>query len=300
VKRATTATASALAALALLLNATVWGLSWVPFKALGTLGLHPLWSTALFHALALPVLMVWRPAALRVALKDSGLWLLAATAGLTNVLFNWAVTTGDVVRVVLLFYLLPVWSVGFAWWLLGERPSAAAVLRLAMALAGVALVLRAPDSPWPWPASGADALALASGAGAALTTILLRRLRTASGGARALAMFGGTGVMALAFALAGMASALIAPLPPPQWMALPWLLALAAGLLAGNYALQYGAARLPAQTTALIMLSEVVITSVSAVWLGAARLDANVLLGGGIILLAAFLAVAPWRRAGSG
>ena len=29
--------------------------------------------------------------------------------------FNWAVTVGDVVRVVLLFYLMPAWSVLLAW-----------------------------------------------------------------------------------------------------------------------------------------------------------------------------------------
>ena len=32
-------------------------------------------------------------------------------AGTTNATFNWAVTLGDVVRVVLLFYLMPLWAV---------------------------------------------------------------------------------------------------------------------------------------------------------------------------------------------
>ena len=42
---------------------------------------------------------------------------------MTNVGFNWAVTMGDVVRVVLLFYLMPLWAVLLAWPLLGERPT---------------------------------------------------------------------------------------------------------------------------------------------------------------------------------
>jgi drug/metabolite transporter (DMT)-like permease len=70
------------------------------------------------------------------------LWLLLASSGLTNVGFNWAVTVGDVVRVVLLFYLMPAWSVLLAWPLLGEKPTAASLLRLVLALAGVVMVLK--------------------------------------------------------------------------------------------------------------------------------------------------------------
>ena len=50
-------------------------------------------------------------------------------------------TVGDVVRVVLLFYLMPAWSVLLAWRVLGERPTRMAVVRLVMAFAGVVLVL---------------------------------------------------------------------------------------------------------------------------------------------------------------
>ncbi len=98
-------------------------------------------------------------------------------AGLTNVGFNWAVTVGDVVRVVLLFYLMPAWVVLLAWPLLGERPGAGSLLRLGLALAGVVIVLKTPASPWPIPENLADWLALMGGFCFALTNILLRRLR---------------------------------------------------------------------------------------------------------------------------
>jgi drug/metabolite transporter (DMT)-like permease len=42
-------------------------------------------------------------------------WALLAAAGLANAGINWAVTVGDVVRVVLLFYLMPAWVVLLAW-----------------------------------------------------------------------------------------------------------------------------------------------------------------------------------------
>ena len=52
-----------------------------------------------------------RPRALGQVLRTPALWLLVAAAGITNAAFNWAIVIGDVVRVVLLFYLMPLWTV---------------------------------------------------------------------------------------------------------------------------------------------------------------------------------------------
>ena len=92
--------------LALLLNAFIWGLSWWPFRQLQQIGLHPLWATSLLFTVALAGLLALRPNAWK-ALRQPGLWWLLVATGLTNVCFNWAVAIGDVVRVVLLFYLMP-------------------------------------------------------------------------------------------------------------------------------------------------------------------------------------------------
>ena len=261
-----------LPALALLGNALVWGLSWIAFKALHQHGLHPLWSTAVVFGVALLALLAWQPASLRAFARHPQLLVLAAAAGVTNIGFNWAVTLGDVVRVTLLFYLMPVWSVGLAWWLLGERPTRAALLRLVLALAGLVLVLHRPGAPWPWPRGAADQLALLGGAGLALTNVLLRRWRATPPPARVLAMFGGGFATATGLALAGLASGLSPLALSTHGLAwLPWVLGLTLAFLAGNLALQYGAARLPARVTALIMLAEVVFASASAVLLAPPR-----------------------------
>jgi drug/metabolite transporter (DMT)-like permease len=60
--------------------------------------------------------------------------------------------------------------------------------------------------------------------------------------------------------------------------------------LAGNLALQYGAAQLRANTTSLVLLTEVVFASASSVALGAGELSTRSLLGGALIVLAALLA----------
>ena len=291
-----------LSILALVLNALVWGVSWWPFRQLHAAGLHPLWATALMYALALVCLLLARPQALRTALQHPALWLLALSSGLTNVAFNWAVTVGDVVRVVLLFYLMPAWSVLLALRLLGDRPTGVALVRLLLAFAGVALVLVPADAAWTRLAahlSGADLLALAGGFCFALTNVTLRRLHAVPGEARMLAMFGGGALLAGLSATAGLAVGAVPALPAP---ALAWVLlalALALAFLLGNYALQYGATRLAAGTTALVMLSEVVFASVSSALLTAAPLEPRTLLGGSLIMLAALLAALQYRRSAS-
>ena len=280
-----------LPALALALNALVWGVSWWPFRELQSHGLHPMWATAIIYIFAIGCLAVVRPNAWRGLLKHPALWWLVLAAGLSNVGFNWAVTVGDVVRVVLLFYLMPGWVVLLAWPLLGEKPTAGSLLRLALALAGVVIVLKTPGSNWPLPESLADWLALMGGFSFALTNILLRKLNHTPEPSRMLAMFGGGAVLALGAAVMGMGAGLVTapPAPAMAWVSVAIVLSLA--FLAGNLALQYGAARLSASTTSLIMLLEVVFASVSSVLLGAGELSTRTLLGGGLILLASLLSV---------
>jgi drug/metabolite transporter (DMT)-like permease len=279
-----------LPALALVLNALVWGLSWWPLRILQGYGLHPLWATFIIFVFSLLCLLLVRPGAWRGLLQHPMLWLLVLASGLTNVGFNWAVTTGDVVRVVLLFYLMPAWVVLLAWPLLGERPTAGSLLRLGLALVGLLVVLKTPGSDWPVPASLADWLALMGGLGFALTNILLRRFNQVPSESRVLAMFGGGAILAGVAAANGVGLGLISAPPAPglAWTALAILISLA--FLAGNLALQYGASRLPANTTSIIMLSEVVFASLSSVLLDAGELSVRTLIGGGLIVLAALLA----------
>jgi drug/metabolite transporter (DMT)-like permease len=283
------------AAAALLVNAFIFGLSWWPFRRLESYGLHPLWATALTYLFAILLLLLARPQAWRGLLRHPQLRLLVLASGMTNVGFNWAITIGDVVRVVLLFYLMPVWSVLLAWWLLGEKPTPGALMRLTLALVGVAIVLKSPDLAWPVPQTLPDWLALMGGFFFALTNVLVRKFEHTPESSRVFCMFTGGASMAACVAWVGINHGLVSAPPAPTlpWLALAALMSLA--LLAANFALQYGAARLSAHSTALIMLSEVVFASVSSVWFGAAQPDARTLVGGVIILLAAALSAWPVR-----
>ncbi len=288
--------ANVLAALGLLVNALVWGVSWWPFRQLEALGVHPLWATALVYLVALLALSLLRPATWRSFGQLPALWVLMVAAGLTNVGFNWAVTVGDVVRVVLLFYLMPAWVVVLAWPILGERPNGGSLARLALALAGVVIVLKTDASPWPWPSALPDYLALMGGFSFALTNVMLRKLGSAPPAAGMLAMFAGGALMASLAALLGMHLGLVRALPT---VSIDWALGvggLSLMFLVANFGLQYGAARLSANTGSLIMLSEVVFASGSAVVLGAGTLTPRIVLGGGLILLASIASVWSYSR----
>ncbi len=278
-----------LAAGALVMSALVWGVSWWPFRQLQGYGLHPLWVTAVMYLLISVGLLLVHFKAWGALLACPPLWWLGLTAGLTNVGFNWAVTVGDVVRVVLLFYLMPAWSVLVAWLMLGEKPTAASLVRLALAMGGVLVVLKTPEVAWPVPQGMADWLALGGGLSFAISNALLRQYGHTPGGARMLAMFGGSGLMAAGAALAGM-SLQGMPGPALQGAGIPVLIGLSLAFVASNAALQYGAAKLAAGTTAIVMLTEILFASASAAAMGAAQFSPRTLLGGGLIVLAALLA----------
>lgn len=314
-----------LAHLALVFNAFIWGVSWLPYKWLESQGLSILWATALAYMLATGALAAARPKAfagvLGISLLGStrglslgqGLWVMGLFYGLTNTCFNWALALGDVVRVVLLFYLMPVWSAIFARLILREKLSGEGLARLVLALSGAGVVLgwdvlqsqaaaelAAQQSATSF--SGrqllADLLSIAGGLFFGLANVYLRKFESATAYERTLTMYIGSGVVPLGvlslMALINLAvfqnsmqfPSLSSPLQAASqaWLMVP-LLALGLGL--ANYSLQYGGSRLPTQVTSLIMLSEIVFAAVSAAWFAGKVLTLAEWIGGGMIVMAA-------------
>ena len=67
--------------------------------------------------------------------------LIALSYGITNLAFNWAIAEGNVVRVVFLFYLMPIWASIFAVILIREKPTLTSLIAIAIAIAGAFLIL---------------------------------------------------------------------------------------------------------------------------------------------------------------
>jgi drug/metabolite transporter (DMT)-like permease len=279
--------------LALVVNAFTWGVSWWPFRHLQAMGLHPLWATTIIYVLSALAILAWRPTALRQFLGHPALWLIFLGSGVTNATFNWAVSIGDVVRVVLLFYLMPLWSLLLARVILKEKLTPSAIARVAMALAGAALVL-SRGGAFGGARAGVlpDALALLGGFAFALNNVMLKREAAQPEEGRSLAMFLGGAVVATMVAAASSAAGSAGvqwPVASTAWV-LP-AIGLSFAFMVSNLCLQYGAARLSAAATAVVMPCEVLFAALTSVWWGGATLHGSVLMGGALILAATLASV---------
>jgi len=160
---------------AVALSAALWGLWWLPLRALAGAGLSgPALNATLYGTVTLALLpWLWRR---HRRLAAGGLLLLGAGGlfGAALVSWNLALLLGEVVRVTLLFYLTPIWTTLLAVTVLGERVGALRPLSVLLGLAG-ALVLLGLGKGLPLPRSVGDWLGLAAGLFFALSVTLVRK-----------------------------------------------------------------------------------------------------------------------------
>ena len=274
--------------LSLLAAATLWGLLWLPLRSLDSAGLNGLWTTIIAYAaalvVALPWLSKWWPAMVRY---PGFYFVLALASGWCNLAFILAMLEGSVVRVLVLFYLSPIWTVVLGFFLLGERPSRAAAMVMAIALSGAAMMLWSPEIGAPWPQGAGDWLAISSGAAFALANVLIRRGQALpSIGAKMVSAWLGGAVLAIVW----LGVSIQAP-PETSAGAVAGAVALGAiGLVVATLTVQYGVTHLPVHRSAVILLFEVLVGAVSAGLWTDEVLQSREWVGAGFIVLAAWLA----------
>lgn len=270
---------------ALLGGAVLWGLFWWPLKELNAAGIHGSFVQAVAYGLPALVLLpwVWRT---RAAWRDQTalLILIACLGGWANASFATSLTYGSVVRVLLLFYLAPVWTILAARLFLGEPFTPLRMTALTLALAGLAATLGGPEV-LATPLSAIDLLALSSGLAFALNNVAIRAGHGLPDAARAVAVFAGCAAISLGFM--GWNDQPVPSLDATHALALG-VLALA-WVLPGTLATFYGVARLDAGKAAILLLGELVVGVVSAVLIGGEVLSLQEAVGGVLILSAAVI-----------
>ena len=267
----------------------IWGCTWWPLKELAALGVTGLPQIVVAYGsaalLLLPVLIMqqarWRPDWRYMA----GIFVLGGAA---NLAFAYSLIHGEVVRVMVLFYLLPVWGVLGGRFFLGEHIDGQRALAVALALGGAFLILGGPDV-LAAPPSLIDLIAIASGFFFAMNNLCFRAAQTAPVPAKVAAMFLGCGVFALLLIGAGVQAM------PEGIGTVTWLLVVAAGLmlLTATAGSQYGVTHLEAGRSSVIIIMELVTAVVTATWWAGSTLSGSEWLGGGLILAAALLEA--WR-----
>ena len=272
--------------LSLLFAATMWGLFWYPLRLFESAGMPAIWVTlvAFLSSSLIGVMFTiryWR----EYWVKPKTLLLIALTAGWCNVGFLVAVVEGNVIRVILLFYLSPIWTVILGHYLLKETISFKAFLIFTVAFAGAMIMLWEPSIGFPWPLGLADWLAISAGFTFALSNVLIRSLQEISIPVKTTASW--LGCIAITVVWIGLTNN-----PIPDISSSIWIYCIALGLFGIVFmtlSVQYGITHMPVYRSAIILLFEIIVTVVSAYWLAHETMNLREWVGGIMVGLSAWM-----------
>lgn len=278
-------THSMLPVLGLLFAATMWGLIWYPLRLLDDNGLHGLWASAVMYCgtliIAIPVLYKgWREWLTHPFLY----FFMAIATGWTNIAFILAVLDGNVVRVLLLFYLSPLWATLLSVFFLGEQLSRRALGILVIAMVGAVIMLWHESLGFPAPRDTADWLALSAGIAFAISNVLIHKLNDAT--VMVKTATGWLGVLFIAFILIIFTEQPLAV--STEVIAAAWVLG-AIVMTMMNVAVVYGVTHMPVHRSAIILLFEIVVGAISSLLLTNEVIELREWIGGGLVILAAYL-----------
>ena len=270
----------------LLLAATLWGLVWYPLRLLEQHGLIGLWTILVsYSAVILPAL--WLLGRYRAEIGKNPLIFLALAlaSGWCNVAFIMAVLEGTVVRVMLLFYLSPIWTVILGWLLLGERLSLRALGIFSVAMLGALIMLWDPEINTLWPGSNADVLALSSGFAFSLSNVLVRKMQHTPLAIKAALNWTGVLLVALVWLLLAEIH-----LPAVSQSVILGAVALGiGGFVVMTLAVQYGVSHMPVHRSAVILLFELVVGAISSLLLANELITYREWIGGIFVISATLL-----------
>ncbi len=268
--------------------AFTWGVIWYPYRLLEQAQVSGGVATFATYAVALGCAL---PFLYRQTLAHRhrwrGLLAVALASGWTNLAYVLAVLQGEIMRVMLLFYLAPLWTIVFARLILGERPHLMGYLVIGLSLVGAITMLHTGDGRLPLPDNAAEWLALSAGIGFALANVLSHRIRDVPIGTRSVWVFGGVlAIAALPVSSEGDMASALAGLDAGGWMLIS---AIGLALMLATLSVQYGLAHTPAMQAIVILLTELVVAGLSSWWLAGEVMTGREWLGGAMIVAASLL-----------
>ncbi len=278
-------------------GSALFGLFWIPLRYLEAQGIAGLWAvTLVMFATGIPSLLILLRRKSLSVLKNRDVWLIGGAMGLSSVLYFLGVIYSDIIRVIFLFYLLPVWTTLAAYFLYNEHVHKIQLLIIAAALFGVWLLLGG-GTDVPLPKNAGDWCGLAAGITWGLSLAMLRgkEVGNATATVTAVATSGGVfGLIALVTLAATQSGNTMAMVNWSTWYwTIPLILCFGTLFLFPTYFGQvWGAEKIPAPTAALLTMSEIVVATVSAWLLIGTELNRISLLGAVIIVCAAVADIA--------
>jgi drug/metabolite transporter (DMT)-like permease len=245
-----------------------------------------LWTTLLVYSssLLLGGLVFWR----RLSEFSQAPGLLAVIAlsnGWLNVAFFLAVIDGHVVRVILLFYLSPLWTTLLGWLVLREYITLWSVATLVVAMTGAMIMLWDTSLGFPWPQHYTDWLGISAGISFSISNVTVRKLQYISVRTKTVSAWLGGSLVAAAWIVIGDVA-----VPQAGIEVWGWTLVIGtAMIIVMTITVQYGVTHMPVYRSAVILLFELIAAAVSAQWLSDEVIAVKEWIGGGLIMLAGYL-----------
>ncbi|MES2354338.1 MAG: DMT family transporter [Pseudomonadota bacterium] len=269
----------------LLFSAVAWGIIWYPYRLLGGIGVSGEMAILVTYLVALIATTVFSPHAWRQFARAPGtLMVVAIAAGWCNLAYVLGVLSGEVMRVTLLFYLAPLWTVPFARVILKERISGVGYLVVFFAFCGAVVMLWNPVWGLPMPSTNAEWLGLSSGFCFALANVMIRRADTCGVVIKSLTVF-------LGVVLAALCAALLTPNVTAKafsfpYQAMPLTLLIGGVIVMMSLAINYGLSRVPATQAIVILLFELVVAAFASYFLAGEVMGLKQWIGGAMIVAA--------------
>lgn len=269
----------------LLLGAINWGIIWYPYRLLDQSGIDGVSASLFTYLVASIIVSLFFLQHLKQFLTQPLRTLsLLLAAGWTNLSYVLAMIDGEVMRVLLLFYLSPVWTLLLAHFWLKEHVHIKGLIVILCSLLGAVVMLYDASQPTmlPVPRNTSEWLGLSSGLGFALANVISRKSSHLTLAEKTLAACYGVMLLSLLFLLLPQATL------PSQLTIQHWQLIVFVGfmLFASNLAVQYGVTHVPAIPASTIFLFELVVAAIAAYYLANEAMVLNEWVGGALIVIA--------------
>ena len=269
----------------------MWGVIWFPYRLLAESNITGVVASFYTYLIALVIGIFVFSKQWRGMFKQPKTiaWLILA-AGWTNLSYVLAVIDGEVMRVILLFYLSPVWTLLLAHFWLKERAGLKEVMVIVVSLVGAFIMLSDASRPGqlPLPSSLSDWLAVSAGIGFALTNVITRKSAHLSLAAKSFAVWVGVVLLSL-FGVLFFNQTLSLP-STINLMDWGLLLIIALLLFSSTLLVQYGVTHMTAARASVIFLFELVVAAIAAYFLAGEAMTINAWIGGALIVSAAIYA----------
>jgi drug/metabolite transporter (DMT)-like permease len=276
-------------------GALVWGLIWYPYRILQENGLGGPLATLITYALAILFGSFMLPRAYR-ELPRVGWWGigLILSAGWSNFGYVLALLHGEVMRVLLLFYLAPLWTVILSYFLLGERLNQYGYFVMALSCSGAAIMLWDPHH-LPLPQNISEWIGLSAGMSFAFSNVVSRRVTGLSIETKSIGVLLGTVILtATLLVLQGGVQIQLLNVNV-QTAALLGLLGVT--LCATGVAVQYGVTNLQSNRAMLLFLFELVVAASSSYLLTQEAMQLRDWVGAMLIVSASLLSGKIYEKA---